>query len=47
MVPSATQGALLPLPADTRVMEPIPANVSMYADMATTYRQLYDRLPRI
>jgi xylulokinase len=46
MVPSSTQGTL-PLPADTRVMEPIPANVSMYADMATTYRQLYDRLPRI
>jgi xylulokinase len=47
MVPSATQGALLPLPADTRVMEPIPANVSMYAEMAATYRELYGRLPKI
>jgi xylulokinase len=46
MVPSSGQGTL-PLPADTRVMEPIGANVALYADMAATYRELYGRLPRI
>jgi xylulokinase len=46
MVPSSTQGTL-PLPADTRVMEPIPANVAMYAEMSAVYRTLYDRLPRL
>jgi xylulokinase len=45
MVPSSTQGTL-PLPADTRVMEPVAANVAMYAEMADTYRSLYGRLPK-
>lgn len=45
MVPSSSQGTL-PLPADTRVMEPIPANVAMYSDRGATYRELYGRLPR-
>ncbi len=46
MVPSSA-GGTLPLPADTRVMEPIPANVSLYGDMTATYRELYGRLPKI
>lgn len=45
MLPSSSEGTL-PLPADTRVMEPIEANVSMYADMTGTYRELYGRLPK-
>ena len=45
MVPSSTQGTL-PLPADTRVMEPITANVAIYAEMTQTYRELYGRLPK-
>jgi xylulokinase len=35
-----------PLPGDTRVMEPDPANARLYAERATVYRELYDRLPR-
>jgi xylulokinase len=45
ILPSAAQGTL-PLPADTRVMEPDPANARRYADLAGTYRQLYGRLPK-
>ncbi len=46
MVPSSTQGTL-PLPADTRVMEPIEANVAAYAGLTDRYRELYGRLPKI
>ena len=46
MVPSSAQGTL-PLPADTRVMEPDPARVRLYADLAGPYRELYGRLPRL
>jgi sugar (pentulose or hexulose) kinase len=45
IVPSSAQGTL-PLPADTRVMEPDPVNVRLYAEMAGPYRELYGRLPR-
>jgi xylulokinase len=44
MVPSSAQGTL-PLPADTRVMEPDPARVRLYAELAGPYRELYGRLP--
>ena len=46
VIPSTTQG-VPPLPADTRVMEPDPANVELYAGISATYRELYGRLPRI
>ena len=46
MVPSSTQGTL-PLPADTRTMEPVEANVATYAALTRTYRELYERLPKI
>ena len=46
ILPSAATGTL-PLPADTRVMEPDPANVQRYADLTGTYRELYGRLPKI
>jgi len=46
IVPSSTQGTL-PLPADTRVMEPDPDRVRLYAEMAGPYRELYGRLPRL
>ncbi len=46
IVPSSTQGTL-PLPADTRVMEPDPDHVRLYAEMAGPYRELYGRLPKL
>jgi sugar (pentulose or hexulose) kinase len=46
IVPSSTQGTL-PLPADTRVMEPDPARVELYKQMAGPYRELYGRLPKL
>jgi xylulokinase len=46
IVPSSAKGTL-PLPADTRVMEPIPANVLLYQEMAGPYRELYGRLPKV
>jgi xylulokinase len=42
---SAAEGTLPP-PADTRVMEPDPANARRYAELAGTYRGLYGRLPK-
>ncbi len=46
IVPSSTRGTL-PRPADTRVMEPDPARVRLYAEMAGPYRELYGRLPKL
>jgi xylulokinase len=45
VIPSTTQG-VPPLPADTRLEEPDPANVQLYAEIFATYRELYGRLPR-
>ena len=45
VIPSTAQG-VPPLPADTRLMEPDPANVKLYAEISATYRELYGRLPR-
>jgi xylulokinase len=45
VIPSTTEG-VPPLPADTRVMDPIPAHVKLYAEISATYRELYGRLPR-
>jgi len=44
VIPSTTQG-VPPLPADTRLMEPDPANVEIYAKASASYRELYRRLP--
>jgi xylulokinase len=46
VIPSTAQG-VPPLPADTRVMEPDPANAELYAGISATYRELYGRLPRM
>jgi len=46
IIASSTQGTL-PLPADMRVMEPDPAHVRLYADLAGPYRELYGRLPKM
>ena len=43
----STAKSTWPLPGDTRVMEPIPTNVELYAERSATYRELYGRLPRI
>ena len=45
IAPSTTKSTW-PLPVDTRVMEPIAANASLYAERSATYRELYGRLPR-
>ena len=45
VVPSSTE-LILPLPADTRVMEPDKERVKIYADLARPYRELYGRLPK-
>jgi xylulokinase len=45
VIPSTAQG-VPPLPHDTRVMEPIPEHVELYAGISATYRELYGRLPR-
>jgi xylulokinase len=45
ILPSFANGTP-PLPADTRVMEPIAANRQVYADLSATYRELYGRLPK-
>jgi sugar (pentulose or hexulose) kinase len=45
LLPSTAKG-VPPLPADTRLMEPDPANVKLYAEISATYRELYGRLPR-
>ncbi len=44
IIPSTAHG-VPPLPADTRVMDPDPANVELYAGIFATYRELYGRLP--
>jgi xylulokinase len=46
VLPSTAEG-VPPHPADTRVMEPDPANIELYAGISATYRELYGRLPRI
>jgi xylulokinase len=46
VIPSTAEG-VPPLPADTRVMEPIPEHVELYAGISATYRELYGRLPRL
>jgi xylulokinase len=43
----STAKSTWPLPVDTRVMEPNPTNVELYAERSATYRELYGRLPRI
>jgi xylulokinase len=45
VIPSTVNGVPR-LPADTRLMEPDPANVALYAGVFATYRELYGRLPR-
>jgi xylulokinase len=45
VIPSTADG-VPNLPADTRVMEPIPEHVELYKDISATYRKLYGRLPR-
>jgi xylulokinase len=44
MAPSTTKSTW-PLPSDTRVMEPIPANARLYVERSAVYRELYGRLP--
>jgi sugar (pentulose or hexulose) kinase len=46
LIPSSAE-VTQPLPADTRVMEPIPDNVRRYSELAGPYRELYGRLPRL
>jgi xylulokinase len=45
IAPSTTESTW-PLPVDTRVMEPIPANAQLYAERSAVYRELYGRLPK-
>ncbi len=45
VIPSTVNG-VPPLPADTRLMEPDPVNVKLYAGISATYRELYGRLPK-
>jgi xylulokinase len=45
IAPSTTMSTW-PLPGDTRVMEPDPANARVYAERSAVYRELYNRLPR-
>jgi hypothetical protein len=42
----STATSTWPLPGDTRVMEPIPAQASLYAERSAVYRELYGRLPK-
>jgi xylulokinase len=42
----STAKSTWPLPVDTRVMEPIPAQASLYAERSAVYRELYGRLPK-
>ena len=46
MIPSTALGVPR-LPADTRVMEPDPERVELYAGVSATYRELYGRLPKV
>jgi xylulokinase len=45
VLPSSAEG-LPKLPADTRLMEPDPERVKLYAGISATYRELYGRLPK-
>lgn len=42
----STSRSTWPLPVDTRVMEPIPAQAALYAERSAVYRELYGRLPK-
>jgi xylulokinase len=42
----STAESTWPLPGDTRVMEPIPAQAALYAERSAVYRELYGRLPK-
>ncbi len=46
MIPSSAEG-IPAQPADTRVMEPDPARVRLYAELSGPYRELYGRLPKL
>jgi len=46
IVPSSTE-SILPLPADTRVMEPDKERVKIYQDLSVPYRELYSRMPKL
>jgi xylulokinase len=41
----STAESTWPLPGDTRVMDPIPAQAALYAERSAVYRELYGRLP--
>jgi xylulokinase len=45
-VVSSSTESTSPLPADTRVMEPDPERVALYAERSAVYRELYGRLPK-
>ena len=42
----STAESTWPLPGDTRVMEPDPAQAAVYAERSAIYRELYGRLPK-
>jgi sugar (pentulose or hexulose) kinase len=42
----STAESTWPLPGDTRVMDPIPAQAALYAERSAIYRELYGRLPK-
>jgi xylulokinase len=42
----STAESTWPLPGDTRVMDPIPAQAALYAERSSIYRELYGRLPK-
>ncbi len=42
----STATSTWPLPGDTRVMEPVPADAGVYAERSAVYRELYGRLPK-
>jgi xylulokinase len=42
----STAKSTWPLPVDTRVMEPVPAQAKLYAERSAVYRELYGRLPK-
>jgi len=45
-VAPSTAESTWPLPGDTRVMDPIPAQAALYAERSGVYRELYERLPK-
>ena len=42
----STAESTWPLPGDTRVMDPIPAQAALYAERSAVYREMYGRLPK-